>query len=52
MYERGCAALAAGCGITLPITGGSVTWVLIGGVTILLAGIALLRLLPRRQRVK
>ncbi|MEV4544710.1 hypothetical protein [Micromonospora echinaurantiaca] len=54
MYNRGCAAAAAGCSATLPTTGVSITWSLVAGVTLLIAGMALLRLAPRigRRRLK
>ncbi|MBM0255460.1 hypothetical protein [Micromonospora sp. 4G55] len=49
MYQRGCAAAAAGCSATLPLTGVSIGWSLIAGTTLLIAGLALLRLAPTIQ---
>lgn len=46
MYGRGCAAAAAGCSATLPVTGVSLGWSLVAGVTLFVAGMALLRLVP------
>jgi hypothetical protein len=46
MYQRGCAAAAAGCSASLPVTGVSITWSLVAGATLLIAGMALLRLAP------
>ncbi|HEX5595190.1 MAG TPA: hypothetical protein VFX61_04070 [Micromonosporaceae bacterium] len=50
MYQRGCAAAAAGCSATLPTTGLSIAWSLVAAATLLLAGMALLRLVPNIGR--
>lgn len=53
MYARGCTAAAAGCTATLPVTGISLGWSVIAGATLLIAGLALVRLAPvvgRRRR--
>lgn len=49
MYERGCAAAVGACTAALPLTGANVAWLVVAGVTVLLAGIALVRLMPRRR---
>lgn len=50
MYTRGCAAVAAGCSGGLALTGMNVVGAVIAGVTLLVAGIAILRLVPRGRR--
>lgn len=50
MYTRGCAAAAAGCTATLPLTGVSIGWSVIAGSTLLIAGLALIRLAPVIRR--
>ncbi|MGW5669793.1 hypothetical protein [Micromonospora sp. NPDC003776] len=50
MYNRGCAAAAAGCTATLPVTGVSLTWSVVAGATLLIAGLALVRLAPVMRR--
>lgn len=48
MYERGCAAAAAGCTGGLAVTGWNVTWTVVAGVTLVLVGALIVRLVPRR----
>lgn len=43
--------VATGGGV-LAATGASTPWMVIGGLTLLLAGIALTRLMPKRKRVR
>lgn len=50
VYGRGCAAAAAGCGAALPVTGVNTAWLVVAGVTLLLCGVAVLRMLPRGRR--
>ncbi|WP_158554031.1 hypothetical protein [Micromonospora deserti] len=50
MYSRGCAAAAAGCTATLPVTGLSIGWSIVAGATLLIAGLALIRLAPVIRR--
>ncbi|MBY8872366.1 hypothetical protein K7640_10995 [Micromonospora sp. PLK6-60] len=50
MYTRGCTAAAAGCTATLPLTGVSIGWSVIAGATLLIAGLALVRLAPVIRR--
>lgn len=50
MYERGCAAAAAGCSATLPVTGMNVGWAIVAGATLLIAGLAVMRLVPAVRR--
>ncbi|UWP78910.1 hypothetical protein [Dactylosporangium fulvum] len=50
MYEGGVAGGAAGSAALLPVTGLSIGWQLVLGATLILGGMALLRLAPRPQR--
>jgi hypothetical protein len=50
MYTRGCAAAAAGCTATLPLTGVNIGWSVVAGATLLIAGLALIRLAPMIRR--
>ena len=49
MYVKAGAAAAAGGAATLPVTGYNLAWAVIFGVTLLVAGVALMRLVPRRR---
>lgn len=49
MYGRIGAAAVGGGAATLPVTGFSIGWMIVAGVTLLLAGVVLVRLLPRRR---
>lgn len=48
MYSGGVGGIAAG-GAGLAATGANVLWLLLGGFALLGAGLALLRIVPRRQ---
>jgi LPXTG-motif cell wall-anchored protein len=47
MYGK--TAGAAGAAAMLPVTGVEVSWTLLAGVTLIAAGAALWRIIPRRQ---
>jgi LPXTG-motif cell wall-anchored protein len=50
MYDKALAGGGAGTLATLPVTGFEVLWFVIAGFALLMAGGALLRIAPRRQR--
>lgn len=50
MYGRlGAAAVGSGAA-SLPVTGFSIGWMVVAAVTVLLAGVVLIRLAPRRRQ--
>lgn len=50
MYGRIAAGSVAGGAATLPVTGYSIGWTVVAGLTLLLAGVVLFRLVPRVKR--
>jgi LPXTG-motif cell wall-anchored protein len=50
MYDKALVSGGAATLATLPVTGFSVLWFVIAGFALLMAGGALLRIVPRRQR--
>ncbi|MBB5868119.1 LPXTG-motif cell wall-anchored protein [Allocatelliglobosispora scoriae] len=48
MYGSGTAAGGATAGAMLPVTGFNIVWYAVAGFTLVSAGLALLRLLPKR----
>ena len=49
MYDKALASSGAATLAALPVTGFSVVWFLIAGFALLMAGGALLRIVPRRE---
>jgi predicted phage tail protein len=52
MYSNiaGGSVVAGGAG--LAVTGFNTAWTVVAGVTLIVAGVAVMRLLPRRRRVR
>ena len=49
MYDKALASSGAATLATLPVTGFSIVWFLIAAFALLMAGGALLRIIPRRH---
>lgn len=50
VYGRIAAGSVAGGAATLPVTGYSIGWTVVAGMTLLLAGVVMMRLVPRLKR--